>query len=79
MDFGNSIFYKMLSKHGPFDIVANFAAYKHVRSEKDIFSIESMITSLLDIRLSTINTTPSRNFRPTVVVPLFTDSRAYST
>ena len=43
MDFGNSIFYKMLSKHGPFDIVANFAAYKHVRSEKDIFSIESMI------------------------------------
>ncbi len=29
--------------HGPFEIVANFAAHKHVRSEKDIFSIEAMI------------------------------------
>ena len=38
-----------------------------------------MITNLLEIILSTIKTTPSRNFRPTVVVPLFTDSRAYST
>ena len=28
---------------GSFDIVANFAAHKHVRSEKDAFSIEAMI------------------------------------
>jgi FlaA1/EpsC-like NDP-sugar epimerase len=27
----------------PFEIVANFAAHKHVRSEKDIYSIEAMI------------------------------------
>ncbi len=33
----------MFRKLGPFDIVANFAAHKHVRSEKDVFSIEAMI------------------------------------
>ena len=35
----------MFLKHAPFDIVANFAAHKHVRSEKDQFSIEAMITN----------------------------------
>jgi FlaA1/EpsC-like NDP-sugar epimerase len=43
MSFHSDVFYKMLKKHGPFDIVANFAAHKHVRSEKDSFSIEAMI------------------------------------
>jgi FlaA1/EpsC-like NDP-sugar epimerase len=43
MSFNSDVFYKMLKKHGPFDIVANFAAHKHVRSEKDSFSIEAMI------------------------------------
>ena len=33
----------MIKRHGKFDIVANFAAHKHVRSEKDGFSIEAMI------------------------------------
>jgi len=33
----------MLRSLVPFDIVANFAAHKHVRSEKDIYSIEAMI------------------------------------
>jgi len=33
----------MFRSLAPFDIVANFAAHKHVRSEKDIFSIEAMI------------------------------------
>tara|TARA_Y100001958_G_C21248633_1_gene581690 strand:- start:2743 stop:3927 length:1185 start_codon:yes stop_codon:yes gene_type:complete len=28
-----------------FDVVANFAAHKHVRSEKDIYSIEALITN----------------------------------
>lgn len=45
MSFSSDVFYKMLKKHGPFDIVANFAAHKHVRSEKDSFSIESMINN----------------------------------
>ncbi len=43
MSFNSDVFYKMLKKHGSFDIVANFAAHKHVRSEKDSFSIEAMI------------------------------------
>ena len=43
MSFNSDVFYKMLKKHGSFDIIANFAAHKHVRSEKDSFSIEAMI------------------------------------
>tara|TARA_S200000501_G_scaffold184021_1_gene173269 strand:+ start:29455 stop:30675 length:1221 start_codon:yes stop_codon:yes gene_type:complete len=43
VDFGDKIFDKIYRNHGPFEIVANFAAHKHVRTEKDIFSIEAMI------------------------------------
>ena len=43
VNFGDRVFEKIFSKEGPFDIVANFAAHKHVRSEKDVFSIEAMI------------------------------------
>ncbi|HEY3387962.1 MAG TPA: polysaccharide biosynthesis protein [Prolixibacteraceae bacterium] len=43
VDFGSKVFEKIFREHGPFEIVANFAAHKHVRSEKDIFSIEAMI------------------------------------
>ena len=43
MSFNSEVFYKMFENHGKFDIVANFAAHKHVRSEKDSFSIEAMI------------------------------------
>ncbi|MBK8143502.1 MAG: polysaccharide biosynthesis protein [Bacteroidetes bacterium] len=43
LNFNDPIFYKILAKFGPFEIVANFAAHKHVRSEKDIFSIEAMV------------------------------------
>lgn len=41
-DFGGSIFSKMY-KNSTFDIVASFAAHKHVRSEKDHLAIEAMI------------------------------------
>ena len=37
------MFKKIFEKEAPFHIVANFAAHKHVRSEKDPFSIEAMI------------------------------------
>lgn len=47
VSFGDRIFAKIFRSHGPFDIVANFAAHKHVRSEKDIFSIEAMIENNL--------------------------------
>ena len=51
MSFNSDVFYKMLKKHGSFDIVANFAAHKHVRSEKDSFSIEAMIkNNVLDAK-----------------------------
>lgn len=43
MNFGDVVFRKMFVNEGPFHIVANFAAHKHVRSEKDHYSIEAMI------------------------------------
>ena len=43
MDFGSPLFTKLLRFEGKFDIVANFAAHKHVRSEKDRYSVEAMI------------------------------------
>lgn len=43
MDFASPVFKKMFVKHGGFDIVANFSAHKHVRSEKDIYSVEALI------------------------------------
>ena len=43
VNFGDPIFYRILQHEGPFDIVANFAAHKHVRSEKDQFSIVALI------------------------------------
>ena len=36
MDFCSPVFEKMFRKRGGFDIVGNFSAHKHVRSEKDI-------------------------------------------
>ena len=43
MDFSSSVFGKMFRNRGGFDIVANFSAHKHVRSEKDIYSIEALL------------------------------------
>lgn len=51
MSFSSEVFYKMLERQGAFDIVANFAAHKHVRSEKDSYSIEAMIrNNVLDAK-----------------------------
>lgn len=59
ISFHDPIFKKLFLSHGPFDIVANFAAHKHVRSEKDIFSIEALLQNnfvhakdLLDLLLN---------------------------
>ena len=43
MDFASTTFARMFRHRGGFDVVANFSAHKHVRSEKDIFSIEALI------------------------------------
>jgi len=42
IDLGSDLFTRFFKAHGPFDIVANFAARKHVRAERDVFSIEAM-------------------------------------
>ena len=43
MDFSSKVFEKMFRNRGGFDIVANFSAHKHVRSEKDIYSVEALL------------------------------------
>ena len=43
MDFSSPVFEKMFRARKGFDIVANFSAHKHVRSEKDIYSIEALL------------------------------------
>ena len=43
MDFSSVVFEKMFRNRGGFDIVANFSAHKHVRSEKDIYSVEALL------------------------------------
>jgi len=43
INFSDKVFDKILKNEGPFDIVANFAAHKHVRSEKDQYSVEAMV------------------------------------
>lgn len=52
MDFASPVFEKMFRKRvgdrndgRAFDIVANFSAHKHVRSEKDIYSVEALLTN----------------------------------
>ena len=43
MDFASPVFEKMFRSRGGFDIVGNFLAHKHVRSEKDIYSVEALL------------------------------------
>ncbi len=43
MDFSSPVFRKMFKSRGGFQIVGNFSAHKHVRSEKDIYSVEALL------------------------------------
>lgn len=43
MDFSSPVFIKMFRNRKGFDIVGNFSAHKHVRSEKDIYSVEALL------------------------------------
>lgn len=43
MDFASPVFRKMFTNRGGFNIVGNFSAHKHVRSEKDIYSVEALL------------------------------------
>ena len=42
LDYANPIFERIIAEKGPFEIVANFSAYKHVRTEKDRYAIQAM-------------------------------------
>lgn len=43
LDFGSEVFANYLSSNGPYDYIFNLAALKHVRSEKDPFTLMRMI------------------------------------
>ncbi|MFJ1490661.1 UDP-N-acetylglucosamine 4,6-dehydratase [Capnocytophaga canis] len=43
MSYADDVFAKMFIHRKGFDIVANFSAHKHVRSEKDKFSVEALL------------------------------------
>lgn len=43
LDFADPIFERIFREHKGFDIVANFSAHKHVRSEKDRHSVEALL------------------------------------
>ena len=43
LNYADPIFEKIFRAEGGFDIVANFSAHKHVRSEKDRYSVEALI------------------------------------
>lgn len=43
MDYASPVFEKMFRNRGGFHIVANFSAHKHVRSEKDIYSVVTLL------------------------------------
>lgn len=45
MNYASKSFEKMFRHHKGFDIVANFSAHKHVRSEKDIYSLECLLNN----------------------------------
>ncbi len=58
LNFGDPIFERIFREEQGFDIVANFSAHKHVRSEKDKYSVQALLENndikakkLLDLML----------------------------
>jgi FlaA1/EpsC-like NDP-sugar epimerase len=45
LDFGGPIMERVLAEAPPYDVVLNFAALKHVRSEKDVYSLLEMLAT----------------------------------
>lgn len=43
ISYADPLFEKIFRKQKGFDIVANFSAHKHVRSEKDVFSVQALL------------------------------------
>jgi FlaA1/EpsC-like NDP-sugar epimerase len=47
LDYGGPVMERLLTDSPPYDVVLNFAALKHVRSEKDIYSVLQMFDTNL--------------------------------
>ena len=47
LDYGSPIMKRFLAESSPYDVVLNFAAMKHVRSEKDVYSLLQMVDTNL--------------------------------
>ena len=47
LDYGGPVMERLLADLPPYDVVLNFAALKHVRSEKDIYSVLQMFDTNL--------------------------------
>ena len=65
ISYANPIFKKIFHDAGGFDIVANFSAHKHVRSEKDQYSVEAMMeNNVIKARnlLELLAETPPKHF-----------------
>ena len=45
LSFADPVFEKIFRAENGFEIVANFSAHKHVRSEKDVYSVEALINN----------------------------------
>lgn len=43
IDFGSPVMHRLIADNEPYDLVLNFAAIKHVRSEKDVYSLLQML------------------------------------
>lgn len=65
LDFADPIFGRIFREHGGFDIVANFSAHKHVRSEKDRYSVEALLRNNVikaRVLLELLREIPPRHF-----------------
>ena len=65
LNFADPIFEKIFRAEGGFDIVANFSAHKHVRSEKDVYSVQALLeNNVLKARglLDLLTEFPPRHF-----------------
>lgn len=51
VDFGSAAFHKLAETSGSFDAVMNFSALKHVRAERDVFSL----MRLIDVNIRALN------------------------
>ena len=63
--YSDPLFDKIYHQEKGFDIVANFSAHKHVRSEKDVFSVQALLeNNVVKVKhlLDTLKNYPPRHF-----------------